>query len=96
MALPRGVIGRRRACIHSGLDRYGLTADGAEGCVCRRCARGSIVPSQVLLVMRCSWSELKTIEVQPLAVADVCSLGRVLVYLLDVGRRDVSGVGWGR
>ena len=55
-----------------------------------------MVPSPVSLEMRSAWGELKTIEVKPLAVAGACSLGRVLVYLLDVGRREevVVGPSW--
>ena len=73
------MLGRRCNEVLSGLDRYGLTTDCGEGCACLRYARVGMVPSPVSLEMRCSWGELKTIEVQPLAVAGVCSLGRVLV-----------------
>ena len=72
---------------------YGLTADCGEGCACLRYARVGMVPSPVSLEMRSAWGDLKTIEVKPLAVAGVCSLGRVLVYLLDVGRREEVGGG---
>ena len=93
---PGTVLGRRCSEVPSGLDRYGLTADCGEGCACLRYARVGMVPSPVSLEMRSAWGELKTIEVKPLAVAGVCSLGRVLVYLLDVGRREevVVGPSW--
>ena len=65
---PSAVVGQRCADILSGLDRYGLTSDCGEGCVCLRSARVGIVPSPSLLEMRCSWGELKTVDVTPLAL----------------------------
>ena len=88
---PSAVVGQRCADIPSGLDRYGLTSDCGEGCVCLRSARVGIVPSPSLLEMRCSWGELKMVDVTPLALASVGPLGRVLVYLLDVGRARKRG-----
>ena len=88
--LPGGaVLGRRCADIPSGVNRYGLTADCAEGCACLRSARVGVVPSPMSLGMRCAWGEEKLIDVTPVALAQVETLGRVLVYLLDVG----SGTG---
>ena len=90
------VVGRRCADIPSGLGRYGLTVDCDGGCACLRYARGGLVPSPSLLEMRCSWGELKTVEVTPVALSSVGSLGNVLVYLLDVGRgaEVLSRPGW--
>ena len=85
---PSAVVGQRCADIPSGLDRYGLTSDCGEGCVCLRSARVGMVPSPSLLEMRCSWGELKMVDVTPLALASVGPLGRVLVYLLDVSERE--------
>ena len=90
---PGTVLGRRCAEVPSGLDRYGLTADCAEGCSCIRSARVGMVSSSVLMEMRCSWGELKRVEVMPVALAPVGALGRVLVYLLDVGRGEDVSVG---
>ena len=54
------------------------------------------MPSPSLLEMRCSWGELKMVDVTPVALASVGDLGRVLVYLLDVGEREVVAArpGW--
>ena len=93
---PGAVLGRRCADIPSGLDRYGLTADCAEGCACLRYARVGMVPSPVSLGIRCAWGELKSVQVMPVALAPVGSLGHLLVYLLDVRQSpDVNvGPGW--
>ena len=78
---PSAVVGQRCADIPSGLDRYGLTSDCGEGCVCLRSARVGIVPSPSLLEMRCSWGELKTVDVTPLALV-------ALVALVALGWRN--------
>ena len=52
-----------------------------------------MVSSSLLMEMRCSWGELKRVEVMPVALAPVGALGRVLVYLLDVGRGEDVSVG---
>ena len=92
---PGAVLGRRYADIPSDLDPYGLTADCAEGCACLRYARVGMVASSASLGIRCAWGELKSVEVMPVALAPVGSLGRLLVYLLDVRQSPVVNVGPG-
>ena len=59
--------------------------------MCEVCA-GWMVSSSMLMEMWCSWGELKRVEVIPVSLAPVRTLGRVPVYLLDVGRgEDISG-----
>ena len=92
---PGTVLGRRCADIPSGLDRYGLTADCTEGCACLRSARVGLVPSPITMGIRCRSGELKQVEVMPVALAPVGSLGRLLVYLLDVRQNPDLNVGPG-